>query len=77
MQIFATLGARLVLTVLLIATVAFTAFVSLAIFRLDTGLSRQSADLSALAERKLVQTLQGSERSGSICCLPMQTGSLA
>ena len=66
MQIFATLGARLVLTVLLIATVAFTAFVSLAIFRLDTGLSRQSAELSALAERKLAQTLDGAAGLGVV-----------
>jgi methyl-accepting chemotaxis protein len=66
LPIFATLGARLVLTVLLIATVAFTAFVSLTIFRLDTGLSRQSDELSALAERKLAQTLDGAAGLGVV-----------
>lgn len=66
MQILSTLGARLVVTVLLIATVAFTAFVSLTIFRLDTSLSRQSAQLSALAEEKLVQTLDGAAGLGAV-----------
>ncbi|HSM42175.1 MAG TPA: methyl-accepting chemotaxis protein [Afifellaceae bacterium] len=66
MQILSTLGARLVVTVLLIATVAFTAFVSMTIFRLDTSLSRQSAELSALAEEKLVQTLDGAAGLGAV-----------
>lgn len=66
MHIFSTLGARLVVTVLLIATVAFTAFVILTIFRLDTGLSRQSAELSALAEEKLVQSLDGAAGLGAV-----------
>jgi len=66
LQIFSTLGSRLVVTVLLIATFAFTAFVILTIFRLDTGLSRQSSELSALAEEKLMQTLDGAAGLGVV-----------
>jgi hypothetical protein len=50
-----SLGARLVLTVLAIATLAFTAFVILAILRLDGGLTRQTAELSELAKQNLMQ----------------------
>jgi methyl-accepting chemotaxis protein len=57
-----SLGARLVLTVLAIATLAFTAFVSLTILRLDSGLSRQTSELSALAEKNLLQSLGGEAR---------------
>ena len=57
-----SLGARLVLTVLVIATLAFTAFVSLTILRLDSGLSRQTNELSALAEKNLRQSLGGEAR---------------
>ncbi len=66
MQVFSTLGARLVITVLLIATIAFTAFVSLAIYRLGGGLARQSAELSELAQVKLVQTLDGAAGLGAV-----------
>ncbi len=66
MKSFSTLGARLVITVLLIATMAFTAFVSLTIFRLDEGLSRQSSQLSDLAEAKLIQTLDGAAGLGAL-----------
>jgi len=55
-------GARLVLTVLVIATVAFTAFVSLTILRLDRGLSRQTTELSALARQNLTNSLAGEAR---------------
>jgi len=57
-----SLGARLVLTVLVIATVAFTAFVSLTILRLDSGLSRQTNELSELAKQNLTQSLAGEAR---------------
>ena len=57
-----SLGARLVLTVLVIATLAFTAFVSLTILRLDRGLSRQTNELSALAENNLRKSLGGEAR---------------
>ncbi|MDH3195159.1 MAG: methyl-accepting chemotaxis protein [Hyphomicrobiales bacterium] len=57
-----SLGARLVLTVLVIATVAFTAFVSLTILRLDRGLSRQTIELSELAEQNLTKSLAGEAR---------------
>lgn len=66
MQVFSTLGARLVITVLLIATLAFTAFVSLTIYRLGGGLARQSAELSALARAKLVQTLDSAAGLGAV-----------
>ncbi len=57
-----SLGARLVLTVLVIATLAFTAFVSLTILRLDRGLSRQTTELGQLAENNLRQSLGGEAR---------------
>jgi HAMP domain-containing protein len=57
-----SLGARLVLTVLAIATLAFTAFVSLTILRLDRGLGRQTIELSELAKQNLTQSLAGEAR---------------
>ena len=57
-----TLGARLVLTVLAIATLAFTCFVSLTILRLDRGLGRQTVELSELAEQNLINSLAGEAR---------------
>ena len=66
MQVFSTLGARLVITVLLIATLAFTVFVSLTIHRLGGGLARQSAELSLLARAKLVQTLDSAAGLGAV-----------
>ncbi len=66
MQVFSTLGARLVITVLLIATLAFTVFVSLTIYRLGGGLARQSAELSTLARAKLVQTLDSAAGLGAV-----------
>jgi methyl-accepting chemotaxis protein len=57
-----SLGARLVLTVLAITTLAFTAFVSLTILRLDHGLNRQTTELSELAKHNLMQSLAGEVR---------------
>ena len=57
-----SLGARLVLTVLAIATLAFTAFVSVTILRLDRGLIRQTNELSELARQNLTQSLAGEAR---------------
>ena len=57
-----SLGARLVLTVLAITTLAFTIFVILAILKLDRGLGRQTYELSELAKQNLMQSLAGEAR---------------
>ncbi len=62
MKQLSSFGARLVITVLVTATVAFTAFVGLTFFRLERGLERQAEQLGRLSELKLAQRLTSGNR---------------
>jgi methyl-accepting chemotaxis protein len=59
---FSSLSTRLVVAILVTASLAFTALVGLTLWRLTQGLERQATQLARLSEAKLRQRLDGEAR---------------